>query len=84
MRASRADSIALSEIATLSAKSATTSVTLDEVEGSKSKGKSKTAKTRPEKQNVDKKQKLEAPIAQIPVSANDSDGKLARSFSTYN
>ncbi|KAG4070544.1 hypothetical protein HA402_001210 [Bradysia odoriphaga] len=82
LRASRADSIALSEIAALSVKSATTSVTLDEVEGSK-KVKSKTAKTRTE--NVDKRTKSEkAPIPQIAVSAFDSDGKLARSFSTYN
>lgn len=84
MRASRADSIALSEIAALSMKSATTSVTQDEVESSK-KVRAKTAKTRTENQNIDKKQKLEmAPMPQIALSEYDNDGKLARSFSTYN
>lgn len=83
LRASRADSIALSEIACIPPpQSTTTGLSQDKVEVSK-KLKPKTAKIKTENQ-IDKKVQLEKVIPQIAVNAYDSDGKLSRSFSTYN
>ncbi len=82
MRASRADSIALSEIASLppTLKAANEQ---DEEEGQK-KVKPKTSKIKVDSQpTIDKKPKLEKLLVpQIAVS--DNDGKLSRSLSSYN
>lgn len=89
LRASRADSIALSDVACIPQTLPTTNAsgTNDKLELTK-KGKPKASKIRVENQPVENKQKFgkveEKLLPQIAVSTYDSDGKLSRSFSTYN
>lgn len=88
LRASRADSIVLSDVACIPQTLPPTiaSVSQDKVDVAK-KGKPKTSKIRTESQTVDGKQKSgkveEKLLPQIAVSTYD-DGKLARSLSAYN
>lgn len=90
LRASRADSIALSDVTCIPQTLPTTNAsgTHDKVELTTKKGKPKASKIRVENQSVDSKQKFgkveEKLLPQIAVSTYDSDGKLSRSFSTYN
>lgn len=81
LRASRADSLALVDVVCIPQTLQTTStgVSLDKTDVAK-KVKPKASKTRVDNQTP----KSEKELPCIAVSAYDNDGKLSRSFSTYN
>ncbi|KAJ6638102.1 hypothetical protein Bhyg_10835 [Pseudolycoriella hygida] len=82
LRASRADSLALSEVTTLQV----SNTTPDKVEVSK-KGKAKTPKVKVENETTSKTVETELEMEMLPqISVHNfgSNGKLSRSLSTYN
>lgn len=85
LRASRADSLALTDVICIPQTLSTGNTSAAEEKGDVSKkSKSKNSKIIEENSTVDKKLKLEKSLPQIAVSTYDGDGKLSRSFSTYN